>query len=93
MTANGVTLGMTDMEQAILRVLVELDLQVKSMPTANPKPNLLPLFSRLDQLAKQLPPDTSPDLVHYLQKKSYGKARLFLEGRDGENVAGNCGHQ
>jgi len=72
---------------------VELDLQVKSMPTANPKPNLLPLFSRLDQLAKQLPPDTAPDLVHYLQKKSYGKARLFLEGRDGENAAGNCGHQ
>jgi hypothetical protein len=66
---------------------------VKSMPTANPKPNLLPLFSRLDQLAKQLPPDTAPDLLHYLQKKSYGKARLFLEGRDGENAAGNCGHQ
>lgn len=84
---------MTDMEKAILRVLVELDLQVKSMPTANPKPNLLPLFSRLDQLAKQLPPDTSPDLLHYLQKKSYGKAKLFLEGRDGENAAGNCGHQ
>ena len=84
---------MTDMEKTILRVLVELDLQVKSMPTANPKPNLLPLFSRLDQLAKQLPPDTAPDLVHYLQKKSYGKARLFLEGRDGENTAGNCGHQ
>jgi len=84
---------MTEMEKAILRVLVELDLQVKSMPTANPKPNLLPLFSRLDQLAKQLPPDTAPDLLHYLQKKSYGKARLFLEGRDGENAAGNCGHQ
>ncbi len=84
---------MTDMEKAILRVLVELDLQVKSMPAANPKPNLLPLFSRLDQLAKQLPPDTSPDLLHYLQKKSYGKARLFLEGHDGENAAGNCGHQ
>ena len=84
---------MTEMEKAILRVLVELDLQVKSMPTANPKPNLLPLFSRLDQLARQLPPDTSPDLLHYLQKKSYGKARLFLEGRGGENAAGNCGHQ
>jgi hypothetical protein len=84
---------MTEMEKTILRVLVEMDLQVKSMPTANPKPNLLPLFSRLDQLTKQLPPDTAPDLLHYLQKKSYGKARLFLEGHGDENAAGNCGHE
>jgi hypothetical protein len=84
---------MTATEQIILQELTELDRLVKSMPTANPKPNLLPVFSRLDQLTRQLPPQTSPDLLHYLHKKSYEKARLFLEGRDAENAAGNCGHQ
>ncbi|MDB6110041.1 MAG: hypothetical protein JWR69_1791 [Pedosphaera sp.] len=84
---------MTETEQAILQALTELDRQVKSMPHANPKPNLLPIFARLDDLTRQLPPQASPDLLHYLHKKSYEKARLFLEGRDAENAAGNCGHQ
>jgi len=35
---------------------------------------------------------TDPQLLHYLQKKSYEKARLFLQGRDAENVQGSCGH-
>jgi len=30
--------------------------------------------------------------LHYLHKKSYEKARLWLEGREAENKAGNCGH-
>ncbi len=84
---------MTETEQAILQALTELDRQVKAMATTNPKPNLVPLFARLDELSRQLPPNTSPDLRHYLQKKSYEKARLFLEGRDAENAAGNCGHR
>lgn len=82
---------MTLMEQTIRQALIELDMQVKSMPTANPKPNLLPLFARIDELTRQLPPQTAPELLHYLHKKSYEKARLFLEGRDAENAAGNCG--
>ncbi len=84
---------MTVTEQTIWQTLIELDAQVKSMATANPKPSLLPLFSRLDELTRQLPPQTAPGLMHYLHKKSYEKARLFLEGRDAENAAGNCGHQ
>src|SRR5579871_320469 len=81
---------MTETEQSILQGLIELDKAVKSMATANPKPNLLPLFTRLDELTQQLPKTTSPDLLHYLHKKSYEKARLWLEGRDGENARGNC---
>jgi len=69
---------------------VELDAAVKSMPTANPRPNLLPMFARLDELTRQLPKNASPDLLHYLHKKSYEKARLWLEGRDAENARGNC---
>jgi hypothetical protein len=79
-------------EKNLLDALVELDNAVKSMPTANPKPNLLPIFSRLDELTRQLPRNADPQLLHYLHKKSYEKARLYLQGRDAENQAGNCRH-
>ena len=62
------------------------------MPTANPKPDLLPLFSRIDGLTLRLPKDADPTLLHYLHRKSYEKARLWLEGRDEENQAGSCRH-
>jgi hypothetical protein len=81
-----------DILQNILTALVELDEAVKSMPTTNPKPNLLPIFSRIDELTKQLPRDADPTLLHYLHKKSYEKARLYLQGRDAENQIGNCRH-
>ena len=81
---------MSETERAILQAIVDLDSAVKSMPTANPKPNLLPLFTRLDELTRQLPKNASPNLLHYLHKKSYEKARLWLEGRDAENARGNC---
>ncbi|HSY17347.1 MAG TPA: hypothetical protein VK815_03395 [Candidatus Acidoferrales bacterium] len=79
-------------EKEILAALIQLDAAVKSMPTANPKPNLLPLFAHLDELTKQLPRNTDPTLLHYMHKKSFEKARLFLQGRDAENQIGNCRH-
>ena len=82
---------MTATEQDILTTLRDLERNVAAMPTAQPKPNLLPIFARLDELTQRLPPQTPPDLVHYLRRKSYQKAQLFLEGRDAENAAGNCG--
>lgn len=81
---------MTEQERAVWQTLVELDTAVKSIRSANPKPDLLPLFSRLDTLTAQLPKSTPPDLLHYLHKKSYEKARLWLEGRDAENARGGC---
>ncbi len=81
---------MTETERSIWQTLVELDSAVKSMAAANPKPNLLPLFERLDALTCRLPKDTAPDLLHYLHRKSYEKARLWLEGRDAENSRGGC---
>ena len=83
---------MTTLENQILESLVELETTVKSMSTAKPKPSLQPLFARLDDLTRQLPRTTDPGLMHYLNKKSYEKARLFLQGRDSENAEGNCGH-
>ncbi len=84
---------MTETERAILKSLVDLESAVQSMPTTNPKPNLMPLFARIDELTRALPRDADPTLLHYLHKKSYQKARLFLEGREEENQAGNCGHR
>lgn len=81
---------MTPVERALLDRLIELDDRVKSMPTANPKPNLLPLFQGIEELTNQLPRTTAPDLLHYLHKKSYEKARQWLEGRDSEIQKGGC---
>ena len=80
------------LEKSLLDALLELDNAVKSMPSANPKPNLLPFFARIDELTKQLPRDADPTLLHYLHKKSYEKARLWLQDRDAENQVGNCRH-
>ncbi len=87
---NEYSLRMTEVERNLLERLVELDATVKALPTANPKPNLLPLFQQIEQLADQLPRSTAPDLLHYLQKKSYEKARQWLEGRYGEIQKGGC---
>jgi hypothetical protein len=80
----------TSAEEKLLDALVELEKAAKTMPAANPKPNLLPLFARIDELAKQLPADADPELRHFLQRKSYEKARLLLEGRGKENTKGSC---
>lgn len=69
---------MTEIEQQILQTLLEMERAAEAMATANPKPDLLPVFARLEELARQLPPSTEPMLLHYLDWKSYQKARLLL---------------
>jgi len=81
---------MTETEKAILEALTELEAAVESMRVAQPKPDLQTLFARLDELTTSLPKGTDPNLLHYLHKKSYEKARLLLEGRDAENARGSC---
>ena len=81
---------MTDTERAILQTLRDLEAAAKSLRTADPKPDLRALFTRLDGLTRELPKQTAPDLLHYLHKHSYEKARLWLEGRDAENARGAC---
>jgi hypothetical protein len=76
-------LGMTDIETQLLQTLLQLEKAVEAMPAANPKPDVRPLFARLDELAKQLPASADPQLRHFLQRKSYEKARLFLQERAG----------
>ena len=81
---------MSEQENAILQSLIELDDTVNSMPRADPKPNLMPIFARLDELTRGLPKDTAPELLHYLGKKSYEKARLWLEGKRSGIARGGC---
>jgi len=76
--------GMQESEKKLLEALLDLEAVVASMPTANPKPNLGAKFQAIDALAAQLPKGTHPQLIHYLQRKSYQKARLFLQGRDAD---------
>jgi len=76
-------LTMTLIEQQILDGLTTLENAAAQMATANPKPDLLPIFSRLDELTRQLPPGTEPDLLHYLHRKSYQKACALLRQRQG----------
>jgi hypothetical protein len=83
---------MTELEQQILTSLSELESAVSRMATANPKPELLPIFARIDTLATKLPPDADASLLHYLRKRSYEKARLFLQQRHVEISRGNCAH-
>ncbi|MBL67054.1 MAG: hypothetical protein CMO74_01180 [Verrucomicrobiales bacterium] len=78
---------MTSTEQQLLDTLLELEDAVARV-NANPKPDLMVLFTRLDTLTAAMPKNTQPDLLHYLHKKSYQKARLFLQGEDPE--AGAC---
>jgi hypothetical protein len=35
-------------------------------------------------MTAELPRDTDPNLLHYMSKKSYQKAMLFLQGRESE---------
>ena len=83
---------MTPTEQSILDALLELERTIEAMPRTTPKPSLLPLFARLDELTAALPKAADPMLLHYLHKKSYQKARLFLQGCDAENQTGHCRH-
>ena len=80
---------MTTIEQQLLDALLELEDTIGQV-NIEPKPDLMAIFNRLDELTTQIPKDASPDLLHYLHKKSYQKARLFLQGQDPEQ--GACPH-
>lgn len=83
---------MTETEQKILSELNGLNEALATIATADPKPDLVAIFNRLDGLLAKLPKDADPELLHFLHKKSYEKARLLLEGRNHENAQGSCRH-
>lgn len=80
---------MSDLESQLLAALTALDSAVQNLPAAGPKPSLLPFLARIDELAARLPADADPELRHFLQRKSYQKARQRLEGAPASR--GTCG--
>jgi hypothetical protein len=72
------------------RVLEEYFAAIPRQREANP-PDLLAIFARLDVAAAEVGDEFPAQLRHYLHQKSYRKAHLFLEGREAENLRGNCG--
>lgn len=82
---------MTQLEQELHQALLDLDSAVKRMSTAKKPVDLMPLFARIDELSAKLPPGTHPRLLHFLQRKSFEKATLWLEGRNTEITRGACG--
>jgi hypothetical protein len=83
---------MTQLEKQIHEALVALDRAVKSLAGSEKPPDLLPLLTRIDELSLQLPACSDPQLVHFLQRRSFEKALLWLEGRKPEITRGVCGN-
>ncbi len=85
---------MTEQQQATLARLAQtLDEYLAAVPRQqepNP-PDLMEIFARLDALELEVDTSYPAQLRHYLHQKSYRKAHLFLQDRDGENLRGNCG--
>ena len=76
--------------ELLARTLDEYLDAVPKQKEANP-PDLLALFARLDALEAEIDSSYPAQLRHYLHQKSYRKAHLWLQGRDAENLRGNCG--
>jgi hypothetical protein len=81
---------MNETEHAIHQALCELAQAASQSQPGEARADLLGLFTRIGELTRQLPQGTHPDLLHYLHRKSYEKARLWLEGRETENRRGQC---
>ena len=80
-------------EETLARLARTLDEYLAAVPRQkepNP-PDLLALFARLDALENELDSGCPAQLRHYLHQKSYRKAHLYLQGREAENLRGNCG--
>lgn len=69
---------MSGIEQSLLNSLEELQQAASAKPEAKTKPDLLKIFARIDDLGSQLPPNTDGALIHYIRRRSYEKARLYL---------------
>ncbi|MBN9692828.1 MAG: hypothetical protein J0M24_21495 [Verrucomicrobia bacterium] len=77
---------MTETEQRLLEQLRELEADVARQP----RPDLRPRLVELDRLTRALPTEADPELRHFLQRRSYEKARLFLENRANEIPRVGC---
>ena len=84
---------MTAATEKLARLAATLDEYLAAVPLQQQPnaPDLLEIFARLDALEIEIGNDAPPQLRHYLHQKSYRKAHLYLQERDGENLRGNGG--
>ena len=82
---------MTDVEQALLVALQDLDREVTEANSAGRRPEVVPRVMRLRVLAAELPPGSDPMLMHCLERQSWEKARMILDGRRAEVRHGDSG--
>jgi hypothetical protein len=80
-------------EETLARLARTLDEYLDAVPRQKEPgaPDLLAIFTRLDAFESELDSAYPAQLRHYLHQKSYRKAHLYLQGRDAENLRGNCG--
>jgi hypothetical protein len=80
-------------EETLARLARTLDDYLAAVPRQKEPapPDLMAIFARLDALENEIDSSYPAQLRHYLHQKSYRKAHLFLQGREAENLRGNCG--
>lgn len=80
-------------EETLARLARTLDDYLNAVPRQKEPgaPDLLAIFARLDAFEAEIDSAYPAQLRHYLHQKSYRKAHLWLQGRDAENLRGNCG--
>ena len=83
----------TQKQRTLDRLALTLNEYLDAVPRQNEPnpPDLLAIFARLDALEAEIDPSYPTQLRHYMHQKSYRKAHLYLQGREGENLRGNCG--
>ncbi len=79
------------MERDLLAALHALDQEVADAARAGRKPEVVSRVMRLRELSGGLPPGADPLLRHCLERQSWEKARLLLEGRRSEVRHGEAG--
>lgn len=70
---------MNEHEQALHAALVELAEAARPPAPGAPRADLMQIFGRIDALTASLPADVDRELLHFLHRKSYEKAREWLE--------------
>jgi hypothetical protein len=68
----------TDVERALYGALKDLEQAVAGLRAGGSRPDMAGLLARVDELAGRLPPTADTRLRHYLERRSYEKARQHL---------------
>ena len=76
-------------EDELLKALLSFEAAV-TLVSKDSKTDLMAHFNQIDKLTAQLSKNTDKELLHYLHKKSYEKARMLLEGNNDEIQKGGC---